>query len=155
MADGAPVPQTVPAVAGKVDAGLIRQAMAYRVKYMIEGGKRLMGLSLLGVPPQNRGGVYPSPETTHNLGLKLLKTGFSVDEANHEGVCVQEIPAGNRSCDHSGSSDPDHTYKAFNLKGCNNLRLQASFPKTSDTLYGTLSHSHLLLCLLSMKNGAK
>ena len=125
MADGAPVPQTVPAVAGQVDAGLIRQAMAYRVKYRIEGGKRLMGLSLLGVHPQNRGGVYPSPETVRNLGLKLLKTGFSVDEANHEGACVQEVP--------SGQSSVAQSYKAFNMKGCNNVRLQACFTKASDT----------------------
>ena len=73
--------------------------MAYRVKYRVAGGKRQMYLSLLGVHPLNRAGVYPSPETVQNLGLKLLETGFSEDEANHEGVCVQEIPAEERRCD--------------------------------------------------------
>ena len=31
-------------------------------------------------------------ETVMNLGLSILSGGFSVDEANHEGVCVQEVP---------------------------------------------------------------
>ena len=82
---------TGPAVADPVDLGQIRRAMAYRVKYRIEDAKRQMDLSLLGVHPRNRGGVYPSPETVQNLTLALLETGFSVDEANHEGVCVQEL----------------------------------------------------------------
>ena len=56
--------------------GLIRRAMAFRVKYRVANAdgsqKRCMALSLLGVHAQNRGGVYPSPETVHNLGLSLL-----------------------------------------------------------------------------------
>jgi hypothetical protein len=31
-------------------------------------------------------------ETVMNLGLSILSGGFSVDEASHDGVCVQEIP---------------------------------------------------------------
>ena len=69
--------------------GLIRQAMAYRVKYRVvdgDGGHtRKMPLSLLGVHNRNPGGVYPSPEAVENLGLKLLSQGFSLSEANHEG----------------------------------------------------------------------
>ena len=148
--------RTGPAVADQADVGLVRQAMAYRVKYRLDGSKRKrMVLSLLGVHPRNRGGVYPSPETVQNLGLKLLKTGFNVDEANHEGACVQEIPAEERSCDPWDSSNPYTTFKEFNRKHCGSATLQACFSGDSDTLYGTLSHSHLLLCLLAMKNGAE
>ena len=130
--------------------------MAYRVKYRVAGGKRQMYLSLLGVHPLNRGGVYPSPETVQNLGLKLLQTGFSEDEANHEGVCVQEIPAEERSCDPRDSEKPYETYQAFNSSHCDSApQLRDCFSRNSDVLYGTLSHSHLLLCLLAMKNGAK
>jgi hypothetical protein len=32
-------------------------------------------------------------ETVVTLGMTMLEIGFSVDEANHEGVCVQEAPA--------------------------------------------------------------
>ena len=122
--------------------------MAYRVKYRVDGGKRQMSLSLLGVHPRNRGGVYPSPETVQNLALALLETGFSVDEANHEGVCVQEVPPEHRV-------DAYQTYKAFNLAHCDNVVQVACFSADSDTLYGTLSHSHLLLGLLAMGNGAQ
>ena len=31
-------------------------------------------------------------EKVMNIGLSILSGGFSVDEASHEGVCVQEIP---------------------------------------------------------------
>ena len=44
----------------------------------------------------NRGGVYPQPDTVRNLGLTLLKTGFNVSEANHEGVSVAEVPVNER-----------------------------------------------------------
>ena len=76
--------------------GLIRRAMAHRVKYRLttaDGSmKRLMSLSMLGVHPMNRGGVYCMEQTVQNLGLGLLVKGISADEANHEGVCVQELP---------------------------------------------------------------
>ena len=31
-------------------------------------------------------------ETVMNLGRAILEIGFSVDEANHEGVSVQDVP---------------------------------------------------------------
>ena len=42
--------------------------------------------------PYNRAGVYPQGETVTNLGLKILKEGVSLDEAQHAGVCVEEVP---------------------------------------------------------------
>ena len=44
--------------------------------------------------------------------------------------------------------------KAFNLSHCAKPQLRTCFSDGSDTMYGTLSHSHLLLVLLSMKTGA-
>ena len=44
----------------------------------------------------NRGGVYPQSDTVQNLGVKILEAGFSMEEANHEGVVVQEVPAEKR-----------------------------------------------------------
>ena len=47
---------------GEKNMGLIRRAMAYRVKYRVQNAdgslKKQMSLSLLGVHPLNRGGVY-------------------------------------------------------------------------------------------------
>ena len=77
------------AVAESAD-GSMRKAMAFRVKYRTNT-KRLP-LHLLGVHQRNRGGVYPQGETVQNLALTILKNGFSSSEADHEGVCVQEVP---------------------------------------------------------------
>ena len=50
----------------------------------------------IGVHPFNRAGLYPMEETVMNFGLPNLSGGFSVDEASHEGVCVQEVPQAER-----------------------------------------------------------
>jgi hypothetical protein len=96
------------AAAMDANMGLIRRAMAFRVKYRVPNAdgsqKRCMALAMLGVHPQNRGGVYPSPETVQNLGVNLLTSGFNADEANHEGVCVQELPVSEQTTD---PLDPD------------------------------------------------
>ena len=145
------------AAAAAAPLGLIRQAMAFRVKYRVNQSqsKRLMGLSLLGVHPMNRGGVYCTDQTVHNLGVSLLAKGFNADEANHEGVCVQEVPDSERACH---PLDPDKkyvTYKDLNVEKCSATQLlRTCFNSDSDTMYGTLSHSHLLLALLAMKTGA-
>lgn len=71
--------------------GLVRAAMALRVKYRLPQ-KMHLPLSLLGVHQMNRGGVYPMSETVTGLGLRILAGGFSKEEANHQGVCVEEAP---------------------------------------------------------------
>ena len=74
------------------DVGLIRQAMALRVKYRVAGpGTQLRRIipKLLGVHPANRGGVYPQPDRVKNLMLDILDWGFSIEEADHAGICVQ------------------------------------------------------------------
>ena len=72
--------------------GLIRRALVLRAKYRIHAEKDRIPSSISGVHPFNRAGLYPMEETVMNLGLSILSGGFSVDEANHEGVCVQEVP---------------------------------------------------------------
>ena len=78
-----------------MDIGLVRQAMAFRVKYRV--AKKVISLFRLAVHPQNRGGMYPQPDTVRNLGLKIISKGFNQSEANHEGVCVEEIPYSERA----------------------------------------------------------
>ena len=72
--------------------GLIRRALVLRQKYRKDREKGRVPLSLLGAHPSNRAGLYPMEETVMNLGLSILSGGFSVDEAHHEGVCVEEVP---------------------------------------------------------------
>ena len=146
-----------PATPGVLDVGLVRAAMALRVKYRVSGERKHISLSRLGVHPMNRGGVYPQPDTVRNLGLELLNTGFNENEANHEGVCVEEVPFHERSAATADGSAavaaPYESYADFNRKNACHPFLSACFSDQSDVMYGTLSHSHLLLVLLNFANG--
>ena len=81
----------------KFDLGLIRKAMAFREKYRLVGEngslKRRLPLRIMGVHPENRGGVYPQAGAVRQLGIALVKAGFNQEEADHQGVCVEDIPA--------------------------------------------------------------
>ena len=136
-----------------MDIGLVRQAMAFRVKYRV--AKKVLSLYRLVVHPQNRGGMYPQPDTVRNLGLKILSKGFNQSEANHEGVCVEEIPYSERANHTRSDGLPYETYADYNIRQCDHLFLDKCFSYLNDIMYGTLSHSHLLLVLLSWANGAE
>ena len=123
--------------------------MAWRVKYRVAKVKKHVALDLLGVHAQNRAGVYPNADRVEGLGTGLLKDGFSIDEADHEGVCVQEVPMAVRMKDPAVAG-----LLEFNKDKCTDPLLQVCFQEQTDTLYGTLSHSHLLLVLLSFLHGA-
>ena len=138
-----------------MDAGLVRKAMAYRVKYRLPGQRRKIPLSRLGVHPQNRGGVYPQPDTVRNLGLKIIIKGFNQSEADHEGVCVEEMPYGERAKHSCSDGSPYEPYADYNISKCDHPYLVKCFSSLNDIMYGTLSHSHLLLVLLSWLNGAE
>ena len=88
----------MPLVSGGGDAskdGSIRYAMAMKVKYRKH--KKVVQLALLGVHPSNRAGVYPGPDRVVQLGVKILLAGCDPNEANHAGVCVQEVPPEKRA----------------------------------------------------------
>ena len=75
-----------------MDMGLVRKAMAFRVKYRVSLSKKRIALARLAVHPQNRGGMYPQPDIVRNLGVQIMATGFNGSEADHEGVCVEDMP---------------------------------------------------------------
>jgi len=140
---------------GALSAGVIREAMAYRVKYRVSGGKQKLPLRLLGVHQMNRGGVYPMSETVQTLGRNILVSGFSKEEANHHGVVVEEAPAG------TFMANPWHPGRQYeNLSEYNKREtsavagLESCFVAGAHLLYGALSHNHLLLALLSLSNQA-
>ena len=103
--------------------GLIRRALVFRAKYREHPEKRQILVSILGVHPLNRSGVYPMEETVMNLGMTILGIGFSVDEANHEGVCVQEVPANEAKNVKLSAEGPYATYLAYNRRKQPQLRL--------------------------------
>ena len=107
-----------------MDIGLVRKAMAFRVKYRLDNKKRLIALSRLGVHPQNRGGMYPQPDTVRNLGLKIITKGFNQSEANHEGVSVEEIPCSERAAHSRSDGSPYEPYGDYNIRQCDHLLLE-------------------------------
>ena len=100
----------------EMDMGLVRKAMAFRVKYRVSMNKKRIALARLGVHPHNRGGMYPQPDTVRNLGMSIMAIGFNGSEADHEGVCVEEVPFRERSSANGRSSGlPDASYAEYNL----------------------------------------
>ena len=137
------------------DVGLVRKAMAWRVKYRKPDKNRIpIPLSRMGVHPSNRGGMYPQADTVRNLGLKILRTGFSQSEANHEGVVVEEVPFCKRAEYIRSSGSQYESYADYNVRNCDHQYLARCFLNALGIMYATLSHSHLLLVLLSWLNGA-
>ena len=65
------------------------------------------------------------------------------------GVCVEEIPLSERTSCAAVAAD---SYLQYNKKHCTHPYLATCFNEYSDVMYGTLSHSHLLLVLLSFAN---
>ena len=96
-------------------------------------------------------------DTVMHLGLTIHSSGFSVDEANHEGVCVQEVPAEEqfRTMLRIGLS----VYETHLANNKRKTAAVAALHKISSmhhtVAYGTLSHSHLLFILRAMSSGAK
>ena len=103
-----------------MDMGLVREAMAFRVKYRTSSSKKRIALARLAVHPHSRGGIYPQPDTVRNLGVQIMATGFNGGEADHEGVCVEEMPFLERT----SSSSIVESYEEYNLRQCDHQLLE-------------------------------
>ena len=102
-----------------MDMGLVRKAMAFRVKYRPAPSTKRIRLSRLVVHPHHREGMYPQPDAVRNLGVQIMATGFNGSEADHEGVCVEEVPFCERSSSHGRSGGlPEESYAEYNLRQC-------------------------------------
>ena len=149
-AASSPAGQPASAVAD-LGTGEVIKAMALRVKYRLNtdlgANKRRLPLIALGVHPKNRDSVYPAADVVRGLGIELARKGFSQEEADHQGVCVQESPL--------NTSAVAETYGAYNLRSCKGQPfLEKCFGDQSHVAYGMLSHNHLLLVLLCWKHAA-
>ena len=80
-----------------MDAGLVRKAMAFRINYRTWPLKKRIALARLVVHPQNRGGMYPQPDTVRIWGVQIMASGLNGREADHAGVSVEEMPFRERS----------------------------------------------------------
>ncbi len=79
-------------------------------------------LKIMGVHPQNRGGRYPQGRVTRSLGVESGVGGFSAEEANRMGVCVEEIPPHERNGDPTYRDQPYETYFEMNKRKAHRRR---------------------------------
>ena len=135
-------------------SGLVRQAKALRDKYST-GPKMQIVIDFLGPHPKNRGGQYPSHEAVLELCCKLIKEGFDVDEANHMGACVSELDSEQQGSAGSPKDDKTgkyQTYTAYSEEKCAAVAAyKGVFRPGQQVLFGTLSHTHLVMVLRSLK----
>ena len=104
------------ATAADAAVGLVRRALMLRAKYRVQTEKQWIPLCILGVHPDNLARVYPMEDTCVNLGLGIIFSGVSVDEANREGVCVQEVPAEEQHKVKPSNGGVYETYFAYNKR---------------------------------------
>ena len=129
--------------------------MAYRVKYRktytveskTQRFTRLLPRQLC-VHLKNRGGVYPNENAVRDLGVSLLNEYFLQEEADHLGVCVEEIPSADRELGYL-------TYEEYNLGRSNATTYLNGIFEGNDFSHGCLAHNHLLCVLLAWMTGAK
>ena len=144
----------------EAEKGHVRKAAGLRRKYCKT--EQILPLSVLGVHPKNRHGQFPQWERVRELGCQLLLGGFDVEEANHAGVCVAELPPEEMRCNfptENSELTKDGksycTYDLWNKSKCAAVAaLSGAWNGHGGVQYGTLSHSHLVLVLLCFRNGA-
>jgi hypothetical protein len=137
------------------DVGIIRQAMAYKVKYRKHDGQKIIiPIRLLGCHPLNRGGIYPQSERCQKLCSDVVSWGYDREDAEHNGVCVEEIPTTERRFNPMRPSEEYETYLAWNKKNTMSDSLKKCFEE-GDVSFGLLAHSHLLVIQLCILTGAQ
>ena len=139
----------VPTQKQQLNDGDLRKSCAYRVKYRIR--KERWPIGALGVHPDNRGRVYPTPSRVHSLTVDLGRKGFWLYEADHNGCGVQDIPPANRS---EVADRYPETFLEYNKRKVQGSELAKCFNEASSCHVGLLAHNHLLLVVLCFKHGA-
>ena len=136
----------------------VAKALSLRARYKLPGadGTQVIPLNLLGVHPENRDGTYPPAPRVQDLMCRILLSGFSKHEADHEGVCVQDLPPEQHAAFQQKWNRPYTTLRAYNVSKVQTVEpLRPAFNDASPVSFGTLSHSTLSLGLLCLRNGAR
>ena len=140
---------------------LISDAWALRKKYRKAQAQRIP-MHIMCPHPANRGSVYPSPDRVVELAAEILSDKFIIEEANHLAVCIEEAPPGTQMqrfpADWNGAKTEEGKYMSLEEYNRSKTKGIPVFDKLwsqhAGMHYVTLSHTHLLLVLLSVRNGA-
>ena len=80
--------------------------------------------------PKQPWGNSPNPTTVLNLLINIFTVGFNPSDANHEGVCVQDIPFKERPAD-------SITELEYNIIKCKHTLLEGCFEDDAEAAYST------------------
>ena len=129
-----------------IDMGVMRQAMALKVKYRVQqadGSNRAnVSWDLCGAHPDNRGASYPAGARVKSLAASIISMGCSAEEADHMGVVVQEAPQSRRLDE----------YNRKQTKG--DADLENCFPCCLQIQFGFLNHTHFGLIMKAFRGKA-
>jgi hypothetical protein len=103
---------------------------------------------VLAADPNNRGGVYANIKDVTDLADGIWDTGFDSEEADSQGVALQDYPEESRPTGYVTI----HNWNRTKTDGQHGL--VAIVPGFTISL-GMLSHNHLLLVLKGFAHGAK
>ena len=134
-------------VSAQLDMGTVRKAMAFKVKYRVQQSdgtwKTRIAWDIGGAHPDNRYKTYPNGLRCRTLCGDILVMGFSLDEADHAGVVVEETPGGT-------------TFNDYNkAKSHGDILLEKCFPASFALQFAFLSHNHLGFIVKAFRGGAQ
>ena len=126
----------------------VRLSCAHRAKFRVgESGPQPLGP--MGSHQGNRGGVYANTKDVENLAEGIWDMGFDPEEADSQGVAVQDYPEGQRPPNYVTI----HNWNRLKTEGIPGLVAVVSDDHVISL--GLLSHNHLLLVLKGFAHAAK
>ena len=121
------------------DEKIVQQASAYRLKYAVRRCR--LHASLVAPHPKNRDGIGVNGSRCDDLLVDFQRVGFDSTEADHDAICIEEVP---------GRND----ILTFNMKMCKNDDFLADVVEKS-LPYGSIAHSHVNQVLRNSIGGAR
>ena len=130
----------------KSDMGLLRHAMALKVKYrkwQPDGSWKVrVAWDLCAPHPDNRGKTFPNGARVKDLAVDVFIMGCVMEEVDHMGLVVEEGPQSRRLDE----------YSRHEAKG--NPDLEACFPTGLPVLFAFLTHTHIGLVVKAFRGKA-
>ena len=141
------------------DIGLVRQAMALKVKYrrpQSDGKwKTRIGWDWIGAHPSNRGGTFPSGLSCKSLGKDIMGMGVAAEEADHMGVVVEAVPQSRRDAAVAALPKLVPCLDEYNKKLTkNDPLLEGCFPDAFVVQFACLSHTHFSFVMKAWRGRA-
>ena len=128
---------------------VIKKAIAFRAKYMIEGGGKVLAPGMICPHPGNRSGDPVRSLRTKQLSSSIVADGCDVIEAESCAVCVEEHP---RQAEGQGIERWESFQVHFEEQVAVDSHMARKVNGTT-AKYGSLSHSHFNCLMRNILEG--